>query len=75
MKPFLNVYRFDPTTSEVCTYSYPDADGDSAYLVWYAGSVWLGDDGGRSHYQTRPIGQCLYDMAIGGPAPTLRDWR
>ena len=36
------VYRVDPATDQICAYLYPGA-GDSDYLTWYAGSIWLTD--------------------------------
>jgi streptogramin lyase len=36
------VYRFNPTSTQVCTYAMPD-NGESNYIVSHAGGLWLGD--------------------------------
>ncbi len=44
-EPFL--YRFDPSSKELCTYTVPDSDpifdGASDYILYHNGQIWIGD--------------------------------
>lgn len=48
-----HLYRFNPVTEELCTYTLPD-DGNSYYLVGADDAVWLGDHANGRLYRLTP---------------------
>jgi streptogramin lyase len=37
------VYRFDPQTTKLCTYTYAGLGGGASYATWHEDALWLGD--------------------------------
>jgi streptogramin lyase len=61
------VYRFDPATTEVCTYTYDG--GYSDYVVFDSGALWLGDPEEYQLVRLDPVANQFTRWGLPGAEP------
>jgi streptogramin lyase len=63
------VYRFNPNSTEVCSYGVPDGGGGD-YIVYNAGNLWFGDAYNSRMVKLDPVaGQFTYWQLPPGSSP------